>query len=156
MLKNQYENRSMPLTYRAATESDFDFLYQLKVSTMRSAIEQTFGWDESLQHKIHMQEWKEARPMIVERHMRPIGCYLFEKHHDHFYFGRFYIQKKSQGQGIGHQVLRERLQQADNEGLPVKLLHLKSETIGRFYENLGFNISHEDEHFTYRARSPYD
>ncbi len=39
-------------TLRKAITSDFDFIWQLRVTTMQDAIAKSYGWDERTQHAV--------------------------------------------------------------------------------------------------------
>ncbi|EGQ9294202.1 N-acetyltransferase, partial [Vibrio vulnificus] len=74
---------------REATVDDYEFLFELKKLAEFDAIKSVFGWDESLQWKLHLAEWNEAKPAIIEISGKRAGSYLLQNKGDSLYFGRF-------------------------------------------------------------------
>ncbi|GMQ46559.1 GNAT family N-acetyltransferase [Vibrio sp. 10N] len=135
---------------RPATEQDFDFVFQLKKQTEYDAIKRVFGWDESLQLRLHQQEWSQAKPTIVDIDNKPIGSYLLERRSDHYYFGRFFILPEFQGMGLGSTIMRLCIGQAGP--LPINLAVLRGNRAVQLYSRYSFSIIEEDAHFVYMQR----
>ena len=140
------------LTDRIATQNDYSFLYDLKVTVLRSGITQTFGWDDHYQIDNFQQEWQEAKPHVIEWDGQPIGCYLLQPQQDYLYFGRFYLLPEHQKKGFGRHILNRVIKQADRLKLPITLLYLKIENLHHLYEKFGFKTYKTDENFVYMIK----
>ena len=139
-------------TTRLANSKDYDFLFELKKAAEYEPIKAIFGWDETLQKKIHQQEWNENKPIMIEVEGSPVGSYLVEKHADHLYFGRFFLLPSFQGKGIGSAILESVFELACEESLPIKLCYLQGNRVGRLYSRLGFEITKQDSQFVYMCK----
>ena len=142
-------------TTRLANSKDYDFLFELKKAAEYEPIKAIFGWDETLQKKIHQQEWNENKPIMIEVGGFPVGSYLVEKHADHLYFGRFFLLPSFQGKGIGSAILESVFELACEESLPIKLCYLQGNRVGRLYSRLGFEITKQDSQFVYMCKVCY-
>lgn len=142
-------------TTRPANQADFDFLYQLKKAAEFDAIKAVFGWDESIQKQIHQEEWQQDQPTIIELDGKAVGSYLIQHHSDHLYFGRFFLLPEFHGQGIGSQVMRALVQQAEQLNLPIKLCYLQGNRVGSLYQRFGFSIASQDTQFIHMIRKAH-
>lgn len=137
----------MKYTERAATDDDFDFLYELKKAAELDAVSRVFGWDEKVQCQIHEEEWSKARPTILEVSGNRVGSYLFELKGDSYNFGRFFLLPEYQGQGIGSSVINDCIARAKPKA--IELCYLVGNKVHRLYERHGFIETGKDEHFVY-------
>lgn len=71
-----------------------------------------------------------------------------------FQFDEFYLLPAFQNRGIGSEVLRMVLRQADAEGLTVKLQYLKWNPVGSLYKRYGFAMVAENDSHYFLARAP--
>lgn len=137
---------------RPAQEHDFEFLYQLKKAAEFDAVKAVFGWDEKIQQEIHQQEWQQAKPTIIEIDGRAVGSYLLEQHSDHLYVGRFFLLPELHGKGVGSQVLKQVITEAQMLNLPIKLCYLQGNRVGSLYERFGFKRISHNEQFVFMRR----
>ncbi len=144
----------MTFIERQATESDSDFLYELKKSAEYDAIEAVFGWDECVQRRLHRSELKQAFPTIVQIGEGAIGSYLFQEFSDHFYLGRFFLLPQFQGKGLGGNILAKVVLEADTECKPIRLCYLQGNRVERLYQRFGFKRLKENLQFVYMERPP--
>ncbi|KXI23773.1 acetyltransferase [Photobacterium sanguinicancri] len=145
---------SRQFTVRPAVEDDYEFLFDLKKQSEFEPIKAVFGWDESIQRKIHAEEWLEERPLIIESNGKAIGSYLVQHQGDKLYFCRFFILPSYQGFGIGSQILDMAIRQAQQQQLPLTLSYLQSNRVGTLYQRMGFVQTGEDKHFVYMCYRP--
>jgi len=64
----------------------------------------------------------------------------------------FYLYPQRQNSGLGGQVLRQLMDEADGRGLAIHLGVLKESPAAAFYERHGFERTHEDEWDIYFRR----
>ncbi len=136
---------------REASNNDFDFLFELKKEAEYEAVLHVFGWDETFQRQLHEQEWKKAKPTVIESCGKKVGSYLFQPTEDGFYFGRFFLLQEFQGQGIGSSILKSCIAKAGQE--TIFLCYLHGNHVHSLYERHGFEVTCKDEHFVYMKYS---
>jgi ribosomal protein S18 acetylase RimI-like enzyme len=143
----------MRLVIRPATSNDSSFSYAVKRAALGDYVAQVWGWDETVQQNYHAADWAAHRPDIVELDDIPIGTLEVVEHHDHLYIGEFYLLPQYQRRGIGTELLRRVLTQADAAAVPVRLQFLKVNPVRSLYERHGFEVAGESatHYFAERA-----
>ena len=141
--------RAASFAIRPAYDEDYEFLFDLKKRTEFEPIKHVFGWDETVQRRIHAEEWLEERPLIIESKGKAIGSYLIQNQGNKLYFCRFFILPSHQGLGIGSQILKMAIRQAQQQQLPLTLSYLQSNRVGALYQRMGFVQTGEDKEFVY-------
>lgn len=133
------------LTYVPVTTDDFDTLAELRIAAMRESLVRVGRFDpvrarERLRASFH----PEHTAFIVLDGER-VGFYTFLYADDCFHLIHLYIHPNCQAQGVGSQVIRHLLAQADSQQLPVRLGALRDSNSNRFYQRHGFVQTSEDE-----------
>ena len=139
---------------RVADEKDFEFLFQLKKAAEYAAVKAVFGWDETLQRKLHQIEFSQKRPTIIEIKGQRIGSYLLQEKGNHLYFCRFFLLPDHQGKGLGSKIMAHCTNLADKNSRLVKLCYLQGNQVGGLYRRFDFVVSHENREFVYMSRQP--
>lgn len=135
-----YETRKGRIT-------DKDWLYELYCSTLRPAIETTWGWDEAFQLNAFNEHLSPDNFEIIFIADNNIGGYcLFEKD-DHLWLEMLLIHPDFQRKGIGKSVIKEIQIQAKSKNKPLKFSVIKTNPVKPFYEKLGFSVYGEDKAF---------
>jgi ribosomal protein S18 acetylase RimI-like enzyme len=127
---------------RPATASDRDFLYGLHCATMREAIAQTWGWDETWQRTDFEARFQRCEVSVIEIDGRATGAVWLEWRPAELYVTDLQILPELQGRGAGTAVLREIIAKAATLGIPVALQVLRvNRRAQRLYERLGFRVT---------------
>ncbi|WP_051308944.1 GNAT family N-acetyltransferase [Desulfogranum japonicum] len=124
---------------RPATEQDIDFIYDLRIKTMKSYFEGTIGWKAGDQYKFASDYLAEASIICYEKKM--IGVMKVLKHNDYIELHQIQILPEHQNNGIGKALIQSVITSSDNCNLPIKLMVLKNSPARRLYENLGFKTT---------------
>jgi ribosomal protein S18 acetylase RimI-like enzyme len=135
----------MNLDLRQATESDYDFLWWLHGATMRTYVEAIWGWDEGVQRSIFQERFDPARLQIVERAGEAMGYVSVERREDDIFLSAIEVAPDFQSQGIGTRLIRDLQDEAERQGIPVRLRVLQGNPARRLYERLGFAATGETE-----------
>lgn len=132
---------------RQATEDDHDFLYALHASTIRQAVEATWGpWDEDFQRQWFKDHWDPRPQQIIVVEGQDVGVLKLERYQDELFLALIEVAPDWQGRGLGTAVIRDVQAQAREAGLPVTLQVLKGNPMARrLYERLGFEVVQERE-----------
>jgi ribosomal protein S18 acetylase RimI-like enzyme len=132
----------MDVTLRPASDQDREFLYALHCATMRDAIEQTWGWDDSWQRANFDSRFEEYAVSVVEVDSLPVGSVWLELRPDSLYVHDFGVTPPQQCRGIGTAVVGMVIDQGAGLGLPVVLSVLSANPRARaLYERLGFRVT---------------
>jgi ribosomal protein S18 acetylase RimI-like enzyme len=125
-------------TLRSATDEDYDFLYQLFITTMRSSITQVWGWEEARWAVFFREHFDASRYQIVVVDGQDVGALWVEQRPTEVYLDTIEIAPAWQGRGLGTAILRAVLADARARGLPVTLQVNRASPARRLYERLGF------------------
>lgn len=135
-----------PYSLRPATAEDLPFLYDLHRTTVREAVEATWGWDEAFQQQRFRRHFDPAVSQIIVVEGRDVGVLQVEVWGDEIFLGLIEIARSHQGQGLGTHVIQDVLAVAHAEKRPVSLHVLKTNPRARrLYERLGFVVDEERE-----------
>lgn len=136
---------SFKLQYRKATETDIDFLIELREKTMS---EHYISSNLPATREVHMQrvlyEFDKAHILILDH--EPIGLLKINRQPDTFYIIQLQIDPALQGKGIGRFILKELIDEAKNSQKTITLSVLKTNKAQYLYSSLGFVIIGENDH----------
>jgi len=129
-------------TVRRAVESDREFLFRLYALTMRSVVEQTWGWDEEWQRTDFAKRFLSAPFYIIESSSQPIGALCLEQRPDCLYIRELQLLPERQGHGVGTAIIQMVIAEAREQRLPVNLSVVSAnDRAQRLYERLGFRVA---------------
>ena len=139
--------KSQNYTLRKVTESDYEFVYQIKKEVYQSYVAINFGnWDETQQRK-SFKDFIEAckeEAYIISFDSVDIGFYNCKAGDTTYEIGNICIIPCYQNKGIGTALLTDILKQnADKE---IHLQYFKQNPVGKLYERLGFKLSGETKY----------
>ena len=143
-------------TLSPAGEADYEFAFEVKRQALGPYVEARWGWDEALQRTFHLQRWTERPWSIITSGDQRVGTVSVARTPTHLQFGEFYLLPSFQNQGIGSEVLRAVLRQADVEKLAVRLEYLRNNPVGTLYKRHGFVVVAEDDSHYFLVRAPHE
>ena len=138
------------------------YSFEAKRAAMGPYITRRWGWDETLQRRLHGERFG-AKPFFkVIRRDQPIGTVSMMLLADHVRFGEFHLfpDGAQHPRGIaridrvGRRIVRQCLALADAQGLPVRLEYLKWNPVGTLYRRHGFAAIAESEIHWFMERPP--
>lgn len=135
----------MNYSLRQATDFDYDFLYQLKVSCLKEYIADTWGWDEGFQQAHFARHFSPNNSQIVVVDGLDVGELSVEDRVDELFLSRILIQPACQGQGLGTAIIQDLQKQARAREVPLALQVLKVNPAQKLYKRLGFQIIETNE-----------
>jgi ribosomal protein S18 acetylase RimI-like enzyme len=144
------------LSFRQATDDDYEYLYRLNEATMRTYAEQTYGpWDETLNRRIFAERFRPATTQILVVDGQDAGMLEVLPTETGIHLANIRVAPEYQGRGIGTRLVSEVLRDAHGRGLSVTLGVLKVNPARRLYERLGFVVVEESEQrYRMEARPP--
>ena len=122
--------------------SDFDFLWALKVATLKPYIEDLYGWDEAQAMSI-LRDKVMAGAQLVLVGDEPVGVLRVTLVEGFVYLAEIGLMPEHQNQGLGTRMIEDVLAFADREGLPVELQVFAKNPACSLYERLGFTETHK-------------
>ena len=130
----------MQVSLQPATRGDYDFLWWLHCATMKPYVEKTWGWDEQWQAQYFRDRFDPATRELIEGDGVTIGCISVERREHCIFLAVIEIAPDHQSRGIGTELIRDLLNEADGRGVPVELQVLKVNPALHFYGWLGFAV----------------
>jgi ribosomal protein S18 acetylase RimI-like enzyme len=135
----------MNVSLRPATENDYDFLWWLHGATMRTYVAAIWGWDEAVQRSYFQDRFDPARLEIIEIAGEARGYISVERHREFIFLGAIEVSPEVQSQGIGTRLIRDLQDEAERQGIPLRLQVLQGNPARHLYERLGFAATEETE-----------
>jgi len=135
-------------------DAAFRYTFEVKRAALGPYIVERWGWDEAFQMQMHQARFTEKPFFKIVRDRCEAGTLSVMRLPDHIRFGEFYLFPDYQGKGLGSRVLRHCLLLADEQGMPVRLEHLKWNPVGALYRRHGFAVVGESEIHWFMQRAP--
>jgi GNAT superfamily N-acetyltransferase len=133
------------LVLRSARAADIETIAELRAVVLRADLERLGRYDE---HRVRQR----LRDSFSTRHTSVImidgelaGCVTIRPADGGQLLEHFYLAPHHQGRGLGSALLRTLLQQADAQGLTVRLNVLLGSAAQRLYERHGFVVEAADK-----------
>lgn len=139
---------------RAATEADFEALFDLRMRSLRPHLERLGRYDPVRGRERFRRGFSPDHTRLIVADGAKVGCVTLKRIPDGLEIEHFYLEPALHNRGIGSEVLRRLLDEADALGLPVTIGVLKQSPAARFYRRQGFVPSHEGPFDDYFVRAP--
>jgi len=127
------------IALRPATAADCEFAFELDREVYHELIVRQFGtWDEARHREIFEQQWSLQETAIIVRADVPVGVLRVEDGPDEVVLHEVQVCPGFQGQGIGTEIVRGVMAQAQRRGVPLRLRVFQMSRAVQFYGRLGF------------------
>lgn len=120
---------------RRATPDDEEFVWRLRVATMKAMIEASYGWDEATQRG-YARESLAGKIVIIDG--EPVGVLNVADWGAEFHLAWVAIAPEMHGRGLGKRLVRHAMDEAARAGKPLSLQVLRINPATKLYERLGF------------------
>lgn len=127
-----------PLAYRAVTQQDFDALADLRSAAMRASLERLGRYDPQRSRERLRASFDPSLARAIERGGRRIGFYALRPTDGAWRLDHLYLLPAECGQGVGSQVMRHIIGQAQAAGQDLRVGALRGSDSNRFYRRHGF------------------
>jgi len=132
------------VSLRPATAADTAFACDTTRETMREYTVATWGeWKEDDAQRRAAESIAAGETRIIEFDGVPIGIQTVTREADCIRLLQLYIRPGHQNRGIGSRLIRQLLDQARAEGLPLRLRVLRVNPAFALYQRLGFKVVQE-------------
>lgn len=136
------------LGFRSIREGDEEFLCQLYASTRAEELAQT-RWSEAqkaeflrmqfeAQHRHYLSHFSGAEFLLILRGENPIGRLYVERRVGEMRLIDIALLPQWRSQGLGSALMRDLMEEAQQDGVPVRLHVEKFNPALRLYQRLGF------------------
>ncbi|MDP9951495.1 MULTISPECIES: N-acetyltransferase [Streptomyces] len=141
-------------TLRQSLPQDVEPIAELRAVVMRPDLQRLGRYDERRVRQRLRDAYAPEHTSVIEAAGSFAGCVARRPAEDGWWLEHFYLSPALQGRGIGSAVLREVLDRADAERLPVRLDVLQGSPARRLYERHGFTLEREDAVDVFLVRKP--
>ena len=139
---------NLAVNFRPINQEDEPFLYQVYASTREEELK-VVPWSEQekvaflkmqfeAQHKYYQEQYSKAKYWVIERQNKPIGRLYLDYRTDEVRIIDIAILSEHRNQGIGSQILRDILAEAEKRNLPVRIHVEQYNSALNLYLRLGF------------------
>ena len=128
-------------TLRPACEADEDFLWALKVATLKPYIETLYGWDEEHARSVMRKMMYKAQIVLING--EPAGILKVKQEDNFIELSEIGLMPEHQRKGLGTRIIQDMFEVADGLGLDVELQVFSINPASRLYERLGFKETHK-------------
>ena len=127
------------------SEADFEPLLAIRIEVMREHLERVFRYKPSRARRIFREHFAEPglRSIMIGEELA--GCVGFRIGEAEIKIDSFYLARRHQNRGLGAEILKVLLAEADALGLPIELDVLRGSPADRFYRRHGFVKQGADE-----------
>ena len=129
--------QEMTFRLRRARRTDLDFMWRLRVATVKEAISKSYGWDEETQRGYAAESLRGEIVLIDER---PVGVLTLADWGDQMHLVWMAIQPEMQRQGVGSALVEYCQRQALEAGKPLTLQVLRDNPAVSLYKRYGFEV----------------
>ncbi len=142
-------------TLRPATVDDRAILVVIHCTSMRDAVERTWGWDDAEQERMFNDNFSSAAWEVVEVNGEIAGMLSVEETPTEIWLGSIELDPRFQSRGLGTDIVRSLLRRGAEASKPVSLRVLHANRRARaLYERLGFQPVREIETHAYLRADP--
>ena len=133
---------------------DFDDLVAIRIAAMRESLERLGRFDPERARERLRQTFVPEHTRLILFSGESVGFYTFRPVAEGLRLDHLYVQPEFQKRGIGSQVMKRLLADADRQGVPVTVGALKESAANRFYQRHGFVQTGKGEWDIYYTRAP--
>ena len=143
----------MPITFRQASEHDFDYCKRLYFAEL-GWINRELGLNGVAQEAGFREYWNETQVRIILHEDIDIGwVQTFTTAQNDLFVGQLILDAPFQRRGVGTEVMQRLIAEANRAHQAVTLAVVKINPARRLYERLGFRVASQDDRKFYMKLS---
>ncbi|MFZ4877548.1 GNAT family N-acetyltransferase [Janthinobacterium sp. Mn2066] len=133
-------------------ENDAEELVALRIEAMRDSLMQIDRFDPDRARARFLSGFCPERTRHIDTDGKRVGFVVVQPQADTLLLDHLYIRPGSQGRHIGSLVLARIIEEANSQGLPVRVGALRGSDSNRFYLRHGFTLVGQQEFDNYYLR----
>lgn len=134
----------MLIATRPAVNSDFDYCRCLYFGEMKWMINE-LHLDLAAQENGFQQQWNQMQVRIITLDGADVGWVQTIRQEEGLFVAQIIVEHRFQRRGIGTEIMKRLILEAEQIGLPVLLSVVKINPARTLYQRLGFHVTDEDE-----------
>lgn len=134
----------LSFSLRPATNDDIEFIFQLRLKTMKPYFKNTYGWNDTEERQKAADELNHALIVIFDK--KEIGIIKVIPKTNELQLHQMQILPEFQGNGLGAELIRQTILRSEKLQLPIVLFVITSSPAKRLYDRFGFVITEEYEY----------
>jgi len=143
------------LSLRPAVPDDLESVFVVTKAAMGPYVKATWGtWDDAVQRDRVAETFSVCTHQLIYIGNDLAGVLAVKLHPDHLQLLKVFLLPAFQSQGLGTMLVKQVIERADKESLPVRLRVLRVNPAKSLYERLGFAIPHEEPERFFMERKP--
>jgi GNAT superfamily N-acetyltransferase len=140
----------MEISLRPASALDALFIETVYFETQRWIIEALFGWrGDDIERDKFRESYDADNTEVILADGIAIGWWTVVRSPKEIHLDAIYLLASHQGRGIGSNLIRDLMAQAQNARIPIRLSTAKINPARELYTRLGFLQTHEDGYKAY-------
>lgn len=140
---------SLTIALVAAHEDDAEALVALRIAAMRDSLMRIGRYDPQRARTRFLSGFVPAQTRHIEASGRRVGFVVVKPEPQALLLDHLYIHPDSQGMGIGAMVLARVVDEARQQGMPLRVGALRDSDANRFYLRHGFKLVGQEEFDNY-------
>jgi ribosomal protein S18 acetylase RimI-like enzyme len=132
----------MDFQLRKADRTDWDFIWALRVDTMKRVVSQSSGWDDDVQ-RTYAAESLNGEIVLVDG--QAVGVLTLVDWGDQLHLAWMAVVPSFQRRGLGRALVGHCQRRAVEAGKPLTLQVLRANPAVRLYERCGFQVYRQSE-----------
>lgn len=131
--------------FAPAAEAHFEPLLAIRIAVMREHLERVFRYDPERARRVFREHFAKPGLRLILVGNDIAGCVGFRVGEAEIKIDSFYLARHHHNRGLGTEILKVLLAEADAIGLPCELDVLLGSPADRFYERHGFVKQSQDD-----------
>lgn len=140
-------------TSRPATVDDVEFIFGLRVKTMKPLFEATLGWNEPKEYEKAGEALAYTEIILVGQ--QRAGVIKVIPGNGELHLHQMQILPELQKKGIGAELVRKTIERSEQSRMPITLCVMKHSPAKRIYEHFGFVVTQDFQYYCKMCRSPH-
>lgn len=146
------KQETINFSLRTATDEDIEFIFQLRLKTMKPFFENTHGWNDTEEFEKAGDELNHAKIVMVGKD--EIGIIKVIPKAKELHLHQMQIEPEFQKKGLGAKLLSKTILQSEELQIPITLFVITSSPAKRLYDRFGFVITKKYEYHCKMCRQP--
>ena len=143
----------MEFTFRNAKAEDLEFLWNLHKATMKSYVDEVWGWDEEFQREYFSNRFEPSNIELIIYESARIGAIEVRDREKELFIANLEILPRFQNRGVGSAILKRLIKDSGNRQESLTLQVLKGNPAKRLYKRFGFKAVDSTETHIIMERS---